>query len=287
MRLGVVGMLPADFRQINTEHLAAIGALGLTGAAFHAPGDQLFDVSTAECAQVSAIYTAAGMDLPQLGIGYGECLFDPDQAVRQRVLDKIKRGIEVAAALGAGVCLLRTGSLSPTGSYSPCRDNHTQESWEHLISTLRSVCAKAETEGVTIVLETHVLTIANSPETNVRIVEDVGSERMRIVMDYVNHFQMLTQVFSSADRIRHIYNVMGAVCPVGHCKDIKLTDGLVLHIDEEIPGEGELDVALALRCWQEINPNGYMLLEHLPDTQYPQASANVHRILAEAKIEVH
>ena len=287
MRLGVVGMLPADFRQINAEHLAAISALGLTGAAFHAPGDQLFDVSDAECAQVRAVIAAAGMDLPQFGIGYGECLFDPDQAVRNAVLRKIRRGVEVAAALGAGTCLLRTGSLSPTGSYSPCRDNHTPESWQRLIATLRSVCDKAEAEGVTIVLETHVLTIANSPETNVRIVKDVGSERMRIVMDYVNHFQTLTQVFSSTERINHIFDVMGPICPVGHCKDIKLTNGLVLHIDEELCGEGELDMTTALRRWHEAYPDGYMLLEHLPNEKYPQASANVHRILSEAGIEVH
>ena len=37
MRLGVVGMLPPDFREISDQHLAAIKALNLTGTAFHAP----------------------------------------------------------------------------------------------------------------------------------------------------------------------------------------------------------------------------------------------------------
>jgi hypothetical protein len=31
MRLGVVGMMPSDFRAINSEHLAAVRALGLSG----------------------------------------------------------------------------------------------------------------------------------------------------------------------------------------------------------------------------------------------------------------
>ena len=39
MRLGVVGMLPPDFRDISSEHLDAIKALDLTGAAFHAPAN--------------------------------------------------------------------------------------------------------------------------------------------------------------------------------------------------------------------------------------------------------
>ena len=74
MRLGVCGMLP-EFRAIQHEHLEAIRALGLTGAAFHGDGQQLFDVTTAECERVRTVYAAAGMDQPQFAIGFGECLF--------------------------------------------------------------------------------------------------------------------------------------------------------------------------------------------------------------------
>ena len=280
-------MLPGDFRAIDASHLAAIRALGLSGAAFHAPGDSLFEVSDAECAAVRRTYAEAGMDLPQFGIGYGECLFDPDDGVRQTVIRKIERGIEVAAALGAGVCLLRTGGLNPGGSYFPDAANHAPDSWERLVDTLKQVCAKAESAGVTMVMETHVLTITDSPETNGRLVADVGSERMRIVMDYVNHFQNVKQVFASAERIDHIFDTMGHLCPVGHCKDIRFGKGLVIHIDEEVPGDGLLDLGRALRRWHDLDPEAYMLLEHLPNEKYPHAAANVHRILEQAGIEVH
>lgn len=280
-------MLPGDFRAIDASHLKAIRALGLSGAAFHAPGDKLFEVSPDECAAVRRTYADAGMDLPQFGIGYSECLFDPDAEVRQRVIGKIERGIEVAAALGAGVCLLRTGSLNPAGSYFPDAANHAADSWERLVATLKRACAQAEAEGVTLVMETHVLTITDSPETNGRLVSDVGSERMRIVMDYVNHFQNVKQVFASTERIDHIFDTMGHLCPVAHCKDIRFGNGLVIHIDEEVPGDGLLDVGRALRRWHELDPEAYMLLEHLPAERYPHAAANVHRILGEIGIEVH
>jgi sugar phosphate isomerase/epimerase len=287
MRLGVVGMLPGDFRAINQDHLAAVRALGLSGAGFHAAGDGLFEVTTEECAAVRQTFANAGMDLPQFGIGYSECLFDPDAAVRDRVLKKIERGIEVSAALGAGVCLLRTGSLNTSGSYFPDAANHTPQCWDLLVDTLQKVCAKAEAEDVTMVMETHLLTITDSPETNGRMVSDVGSDRMRIVMDYVNHFQTVKQVFASTERIDHIFDTMGHLCPVGHCKDIRFGKGLVLHIDEEIPGDGLLDLAQALSRWHGLDPDAYMLLEHLPNEKYPRAAANVHRVLADAGIEVH
>ncbi len=287
MRLGVVGMLPADFRTITAAHLQAIQALNLTGACFHAGGDMLFEVKTAECQQVKQTYASAGIDLVQVGIGYGECLFDPSQAVRDELVRKINRGLEVTSELGAHVCLIRTGSLNPKGAYSPSPKNHAPDCMDRLVETLRRVADKAEAVGQTIVIETHVLTIMNSPEVNVQVVKAVGSERIRIVMDYVNHFQTLTQVYHSAERINHIFDVMGAVCPVAHCKDITVRDGFVMHYDEEIPGEGELDLASALRRWQALDPNAYMLLEHLPNEKYPLAAKNTQRIAAEAGVEIH
>lgn len=286
MRLGVVGMLPPDFRAITHNHLKAIQALDLSAGCFHAPGDRLFEVKTEECQKVRQTFADVGLNLVQFGIGYGECLFDPEDAVRERVLGKIARGIEVGRELGASAVLIRTGSLNPSGSYNPARANHTPESMDRLLETLRRVADKAEAEGQTIVIETHVLTIMNSPEVNVQVVQEVGSDALRLVMDYVNHFQMLAQVYNSTERINHIFDVMGSVCPLGHCKDISVRNGFVTHFDEEIPGEGELDLVTALRRWHELRPDGYMLLEHLANELYPLAAKNVHRIAKEAGVPI-
>jgi sugar phosphate isomerase/epimerase len=286
MRLGVVGMLPPDFRAITPNHLKAIQALDLTAGCFHAPGDRLFEVKTEECKKVRQTFADVGLNLVQVGIGYNECLFDPDARVRDTVVSKIARGLEVGRELGAEAVLIRTGSLNPTGSYNPARANHTPESMELLLETLRRVADKAESEGQTIVIETHVLTIMNSPEVNVQVVKEVGSEAIRIVMDYVNHFQMLAQVYDSMARINHIFDVMGPLCPLGHCKDISVRNGFVTHFDEEIPGEGELHLVTALRRWHELHPNGYLLLEHLPNELYPLAAKNVHRIAKEADVPI-
>lgn len=287
MRLGVVGMLPSDFRTISPAHLEAIQALHLTGAGFHASGELLFEITAADCQKTRQTFADVGLDLVQFGIGYRECLFDPDADVRQRVLSKIERGIEVAHELGAHACLIRTGSLSPSGSYSPSRQNMTPESRARLVESLRRIAEKAEDVGQTIAIETHLLTIMDSPETNVELLGEVGSARMGVVMDYVNHIQSLPQLYNSTARLNHIFDVMGPISPVGHCKDAAVRDGFVIHIDEEIPGEGDLDLVTALRRWHALHPDGYMLLEHLPAEQYPLASRNVHRIIADAGIPLH
>jgi sugar phosphate isomerase/epimerase len=74
---------------------------------------------------------------------------------------------------------------------------------------------------------------------------------------------------------------------VGHFKDIRISDGLVLHIDEDVPGEGVLDLATALRRWESLNPDGYMLIEHLPEEKIPLAAENTRRIAREAGVKIY
>ena len=287
MRLGVCGMIPGEFVQTSGQDLDAIRALGLSGAAFHYAGDKMGQLSADDLRNVRQTFETAEMDLVQFGIGFGECLFDPDASVRKRVIEKIESGIEVARQLNAMGCLIRTGSLNPAGSYVPSRENRTPDARAQLVDTLKAVAAKAETEGVDVVIETHVLTIMGTPEINRDVLADVGSARMSVVMDYVNHFQNLDQVYDSTKRIENIFSIMNPISILGHCKDIKMSPGLVMHIDEEIPGDGELDLATALRLWHEAHPDGYMLLEHLPNEQYPRAAANALEVIRANNIPLH
>jgi sugar phosphate isomerase/epimerase len=287
MRLGVVGMMPADFRDITTDHLRAIADLQLTGAACHAPIAGLGDVTSAQCAAVRSTVEAAGMDFVQFGLGFSQCLFDPDPAVVAPLLTGVARGIEVAAELQAHYCLIRTGSLSPRGSYSATPENHRPECRERLVQSLRAIANQAESAGVTMVIETHLLTIMDSPETNASVLADVGSDRMRVVMDCCNHFQAVHQVYDSRARLDDIFQHMGPIAGCGHLKDAVVRDGFVSHIDEEVPGEGNLDLGYLLQLWQKLDQNAYMLLEHLPNEKYPLAASNTHRIAAEAGVEIH
>mgnify|MGYP003951553027 CR=1 FL=1 len=284
MRLGVVGMVPSNFREITPQHLEAISALELTGAGFHYPGDKMSDLKTEELHAVRQTFKDAQMDLVQFGIGYGECLFDPEGSVRESVLNKIYRGIEVARELDSIACLIRTGSLNPQGPYAPSKFNQTIAAKSRLIETLGLIARKAEQEDVNVVIETHLLTIMGSPETNKEIINEIGSKNISVVMDYVNHFQNLEQVYNNKDRLNQIFSSMNPITILGHCKDINIGAGLVLHIDEAIPGEGELDIGFALKLWHEAHPDGYMLLEHLPNEHYPRAAKNTIRIIRDQSI---
>jgi sugar phosphate isomerase/epimerase len=286
MRLGVVDMLPKDFRTCTPAQLSAITALGFTGFGYHLDGALAFEITAADCAAFKALYTAAGLELAQFSLTYTECLFAPEPAVRTAVTEKIGRGIALARQLAAQALLIRPGSLNPAGPWTPDRKNHRPESLERLIDTLRPIAAQAEAAGVLLVMETHATSIMDSPETCRDVVEAVGVPAMRLIMDVVNHFQTLRQVYGSGDRIDHIFKIMGDIAPVAHIKDIVVQHKHVLHLDEAVPGEGELDIGRLLRRFQALYPHGYGLIEHLPIDKVPLANANVRRIAEECGVPI-
>ena len=286
MRLGVVGYVPGDPRAVTEEVLRKALDLEVTSACYHGPGEILDELTTSDCNRVNDLYGDLGLELAQFGVGYRECLFDPEASVRDRVVRIIHRGLEVGSALLAHNVLIRTGSLNPGGSYDPAPENHEPGRLEVLIDTLSRVAVKAEEEGMNVVVETHALTIMGSPEINRQVVDAVGSDRIRVVMDFVNHFQSLAQVYNSAERLNRIYDVMGPISTVAHIKDISVEPGFVIHMNEEVPGAGELDLVTAVQRWEALHPDGYMLVEHLPEDKIPTAVANVRRIAEEAGVRI-
>jgi sugar phosphate isomerase/epimerase len=286
MRLGIVGMLPGDFRTHTDEHLEAISKLGFTGAGFHFPGHLSGEITPSDIQHCISRFSRHNIDLVQFAITYPECLFHPDQAIRETVIDKIKRGTQVASDLSAPYCLIRPGSLNPSGSWTPHRDNHTPEAWHQLIETLQHITPTLEQLGVVAVMETHLVSILRNPESCRQMVETLGSSHMRLVMDYVNHFETLQHVYNSQERLDHIFTEMGAYAPVLHIKDISLGKGLVLHIEETVPDNGELDLVHCFQQFQNLYPDAYGLIEHLPVDQIPEANTNTRAIAAQAGVPI-
>jgi sugar phosphate isomerase/epimerase len=286
MRLGIVGMLPGDFRTFSSQHFQDMMALDFSGAGFHFPGDLVHEVTQSEISKCKALFAGNGVALAQFSITYNECLFALDRGIREKVSERICRGAQICSQLGGMTYLLRPGSRNPSGPWTPHRENHTPEAMDLLIETLRSIVPYLEDLGVTAVMETHCISILNTPETCRTMIDEIASPNLRLVMDAVNHFECLRQVYDSTAHFGRIFEAMGAFGPVSHIKDIQAENGLVVHLAETVPGEGELDLHTMLQLYQSAFPDGYGLIEHLSVDKIPQAARNVKRIAAEASVSI-
>ena len=91
MRLGIVGLLPRDFRTLQSPHLQTIQDLGFTGGAFHFPAELCEEITTADTDRCRTLFADHNLDLAQFSITYPECLFDPDPEIRTAIIRKIKK----------------------------------------------------------------------------------------------------------------------------------------------------------------------------------------------------
>lgn len=287
MRLGIVGMLPGDLRNFTGNHFESIRERGFTGAGFHLPGellDEISDEDTARCRQLFAEYD---IDLAQFAITYDDCLFDPDPESRSRTVSKVVGAAALAARLDADFYLIRPGSLNPAGPWTPHRANHTPEALALLIRTLREIARRTAALNIVTVVETHVVSILNTPSVCRRLIKSVESANIRLVMDFANHFESIGQVYCDTERLNHIFETIGPLAPVCHVKDITVGNRLVVHLEETVPGHGELNLALALGLFHVHHPEGYALIEHLGPDQIPLAAANVREISKHAGIPIY
>jgi sugar phosphate isomerase/epimerase len=192
--------------------------------------------------------------------------------------------LRVAAALGADGIVIVAGGHHPRVPYWPHRENHAPATRERLVANLRDAAGMAADLGVTIALEGHVTTALSSPERMLEVVEAVGSPAVRVNMDPVNFVGDLAALWDTSGVVDRCFALLGPYVVSGHVKDVYAEERLVVHLSQCVPGDGELDLHAYLRRFEEVAPDAYVFVEHLPEELVPRAKQHVDRVLAELGI---
>ena len=85
----------------------------------------------------------------------------------------------------------------------------------------------AESEGTTLAIEDHTLSILDTPERIAELIEVVGSGTLRFNMDPVNFVGSVPQALSTTELIDYLFDVLGRYTICGHAKDLFLQDRLI------------------------------------------------------------
>lgn len=275
MYLGVMGMMPQDLRQVDADVVRRIRQAGFTGVScrFYDP----LDFPMPEVERLRTVLEKSGVRPAQANAQYPD-LVHPDERQRIEGIRAMQRMCNIARALKAHTLYIRPGSLNPHGSWYPHPQNRSAETLERLITSLREVSKPAEDEGVTLAIEGHVLSPLYSAETVRWVIDAVGSPALRFNMDPVNFVGTLPETYDTTSLVNHLFDVLGSYTAAAHAKDFYLEERLVLHIEETVIGDGLLDQGAFLKGMAKGCPNGYVIIEHLPDEKIPQAKAALDRV---------
>lgn len=203
----------------------------------------------------------------------------PDAAVRAEGLARFDGLCDAAAALGIGVVSLCSGTRSLRSMWQPHPDNGSESAWRDLSASLRGAAAIAEKYGLTLAIETEASNIIDTPAKARRMLDEIGSPALKMVLDAANlflpgtaHPQNVRPVLTEA------FAAFGRDVVLAHGKDIAESDGIAF-----VPtGEGILDFPFFLQLLEKYGYNGDFVLHGIFDeSKMKQARARIAALLTQ------
>ncbi|MCS6859713.1 MAG: sugar phosphate isomerase/epimerase [Abditibacteriales bacterium] len=268
MKLAVAGLLPADLSKVDDEVAWRVRAAGFAGCScfFADP------TAWAEAAldRLRDTLHRAGVAVAQVNAHY-ECLVHPDASLRRQGIATLQAAVRVCQRLQGDNLYVRPGSMNPNGHWLPHPANHAPETLDRLVDSLQRVAAVAEDAGVTLALEGHTVSPLDTPQIVREVIDRVGSPALKFNCDYVNFISGVQDVYHSRRVIDRLFDTLGDVTWAVHAKDADIEDRHVLHISEVVPGRGRMDLGYMLQRFAAARPEGFVIIEHLPDDKIPEA----------------
>jgi sugar phosphate isomerase/epimerase len=141
--------------------------------------------------------------------------------VRQRELD-IRRAcgiIESCPRIGAPMASLCSGTRDPQDMWKRHAANDLPDAWADLLATLGRLLPVAEAAAVTLGIEPEHNNVVNSAEKARRLLDELRSPSLRIILDGANLFDG-TEPPAQADVLSRAVDLLGSDIVLAHAKDI-------------------------------------------------------------------
>ena len=279
MRVGVIGLLPREIEGITAETVGAIGSLGFSGVAITLADPR--GARRADLMRVRDTLHDRGLWVAQV-VPRHEVLVHPEEERRAQGIRSLQAACTCAQWLDAAAVYVRPGSLNPAGPWTPHPDNTRLKTLNRLVDSLRQSAQAAEDVGIPLALEGGAVSPLDTPERARDILESVDSPGLRFNADPVNFVRSLDDLYNTTSLIHRLFDLCGPYVVSAHAKDISVDDSVTVRLRECLLGDGYCDQTAFLQRFAQTCPDGFVLIEHLPDDQIPVAKANLDRVLASA-----
>jgi sugar phosphate isomerase/epimerase len=173
-------------------------------------------VPEAAVASIADAAEATGVSLVALSGTYN--MAHPDKKVRDTGLSQLDVVIETAARLGIPLVTLCTGTRNPDDQWAHHPDNATPAAWADMAAEMAKALELAEKHGVALGIEPEQANIVTSAGDAVRLIGEMSSKRLKIVLDPANLFEAAT-VEEARDIVARAVDTAAGHIAMAHAKD--------------------------------------------------------------------
>ena len=189
-------------------------------------------------------------------------MIDPDHNVRKRGIERFEILAAACRRLDCHVISLCTGTRDPDSMWKWHPDNDTEEAWQDMMESIRSVMEIAERYQICLGVETEASNVVSTPERARRLLDEVNSPYLKIIMDCANLFHRNTASPANVrPTIKKAFDYLGHDLILAHGKDIQASQEIIFAS----PGKGIVDYDYFLEKLKEYSFTGDMLLHGIKD----------------------
>jgi sugar phosphate isomerase/epimerase len=251
--------------------LQAVRNAGFTAAQYNMacsglpamPDAILDDVIT----EIIAAATAADVKLIALSGTYN--MVHPDVAIRSDGHKQLAVIVKAAQALAIPLVTLCTGTRDANDQWKFHPDNDSVEAWRDLLTSMQIAVEIADQFDVHLGIEPELANVVNSAESARRLVDEIASPRLKIILDPANLFEVET-LERQRHIIAHAIDLLADRIIMGHAKDRASTG------DFTAAGKGVLDFPHYIKCLKSAGFDGPLITHGLAASE----AADVYRFLS-------
>lgn len=163
------------------------------------------------------------------------------------------------------VLTLCTGSRDPVDMWRRHPENTSKEAKADFLHTLEAAIRIAESEGLLLAIEPEPGNIIDSAIAASQLIRGIGSSRIRVILDPANLVRTQS-VSENRTAIEAACQLLGDYIVIAHAKD-RDADGTIRPA-----GEGVVDFPHFLKCLQEVNFRGPLIVHGIEETQATQVA---------------
>jgi sugar phosphate isomerase/epimerase len=274
--MATLGLLSPEFPSAslaeNLDAMAAVGAAAVQFDLASAVGETFpLELSQVSIEAIRGGFSERRLKLAALSGTYN--MIDPDRQARETGAEGLKRLIAMAPALGTRVVTLCTGSRDGQSMWQRHEDNDTPEAWADLLVQIEHAVVVAENCGVALGVEPEIGNTINSVQKARRLLDEIQSAHLKIVMDGANIFQR-GQLPHMRKVLEEAFELLGSEIALGHAKDLD-RDGEAGHL---AAGRGRLDYPYYMELMKKSGFDGSIILHALNPTEARDRLAFVRNV---------
>jgi sugar phosphate isomerase/epimerase len=229
------------------------------------------EISAQMTAEISDARHRTGVAIAAVSATYN--MIHPDVIVRKKGMVRLETMIKSAKAMGTNLVTLCTGTRDAADQWRHHPDNQSPEAWTDLLTELGQAVVLADQYDIDLGIEPELANVVCDADAAQRLIREIGSARIRIVLDPANLFEVAAEA-ERRDVIARAVDLLGEHIAMAHAKD---RDGAGKFV---AAGTGVIDFAHFIGCLKTVGFDGPLVTHGLEESQTRQVAAFLKGLLA-------